>query len=134
MTRIHIAAALLVRDGRALFVHRSPNRVAFPDCWALPGGHVEPGELPHQAVTRECLEELGTPICQPRRIPMTVEVHGVDMHGFLVTRWIGEPMNAAPEEHDDLGWFLPIELRGLRLAHPESLPDLLTAVSLAAHI
>lgn len=64
---------------------------------------------------------------------MTVEVPDVEMHGFLVTRWIGEPMNAAPEEHDDMRWFLPIELRRLSLAHPESLPDLLTAVSLTTH-
>ena len=133
MTRIHIAAALLVRDGRALLVHRRPERAAFPDCWGLPGGHVEPGELPHQAVSRECIEELGTQICQPQRIPMTVEVPDVEMHGFLVTRWIGEPMNVAPEEHDDMRWFLPIELRRLSLAHPESLPDLLTAVSLTTH-
>lgn len=35
------------------------------------------------------------------------------MHGFLVTDWRGEPVNAALEEHDDLAWFRPEDLAEL---------------------
>jgi 8-oxo-dGTP pyrophosphatase MutT (NUDIX family) len=60
---------------------------------------------------------------------MTISDPTLDVHAFLVTRWDGEPVNLAPEEHDDLRWFRPSELAGLKLAHPAGLSSLLSAVS-----
>lgn len=107
------------------------SRRWYPDCWDLVGGHVEPGELPHQAVTRECLEELGVHVHDPLPIPMTVSDPTLDMHAFLVTHWEGEPVNAAPEEHEDLRWFRPSDLAGLTMAFPASLSSILSAVQVA---
>ena len=129
--QIPISVAALVRDGLVLLVHRHPSRQRYPDCWDLPGGHVEPGEPPHQAVSRECLEELGVHVHDPLPVPMTVDDPALDMHAFLVTRWEGEPVNAAPEEHDGLRWFRPSELASLTLAHPAGLPSILRAVQVA---
>ena len=128
---IPIATAALVRHGRVLMLHRHALRQAYPDCWCLVGGHVESRELPHQAVSRECLEELGVRIHNPQPIPMTVSDPHLEMHGFLVTDWVGEPVNAAPEEHDDLRWFRPSDLAAVRTAHPESLSSILSAVRVA---
>jgi 8-oxo-dGTP diphosphatase len=127
-----IAVAALVRDGLVLLVHRHPSRRWYPDCWDLVGGHVELGELPHQTVSRECLEELGVHVYDPLPIPMTVSDPTLDMHAFLITRWEGEPVNAAPEEHDDLRWFRPRDLPDLKIAHPASLSSILSAVQAAA--
>ena len=124
---IHIAAALLVRDGRALLAHRHPARRWYPDCWDLVGGHVEAGESPEEAVRRECLEELGVRVHAPRPIDLNVPDPGLVMHAFVVTRWDGEPANTAPEEHDRLAWFEPDELAGLHLAHPTGLDELMAA-------
>ena len=44
--------AALLRDGRVLLVHRHPLRENYPDCWDLPGGHVESGETPTEAARR----------------------------------------------------------------------------------
>ena len=55
----------------------------------------------------------------------------LDVHAFLVTRWEGEPSNAAPHEHDDLRWFRPSELGGLTLAFPTSLSSILSAIEIA---
>lgn len=128
---IHIATALLVRGGRALLVHRHPSRLAYPDSWALPGGHVERGETPSDAVIRECVEELDVQVYQPQPVPMSVTHSGLRMHGFLVTHWTAEPRNAAPHEHDDIRWFWPSELTTVPLAHPEGLPDILNAIQVA---
>lgn len=128
---ISIAVAALVRDGRVLMVHRHPQRQAYPDSWGLSGGHVEPGESPRQAVIRECSEEIGVQIDQPRPIPMTVNDPSVQMHAFLVTQWTGEPYNAAPAEHDDLRWFSARELLSVKHAHPEALPAILRAIEIA---
>jgi 8-oxo-dGTP pyrophosphatase MutT (NUDIX family) len=62
---------------------------------------------------------------------MTVTDRNLEMHSFLVTRWKAEPFNAAPEEHDDIRWFLPSELAALTLAHPECLPDILNTIRFA---
>ncbi len=131
VARIPISVAALVRDGLVLLVHRHPSRRWYPDCWDLVGGHVESGELPHRAISRECLEELGVQVYDPLPIPMTVSNPALDKHAFLVTRWEGEPFNAAPEEHDDLRWFHPSDLAGLRMADPANLPSILNAVQLA---
>lgn len=132
VAQIPISVAVLVRDGLVLLVHRHPSRQWYPDCWSFSaGGHVEAGELPHQAVSRECLEELGVHVHDPLPIPVTVSDPTLDVHAFLVTRWDGEPVNAAPEEHDDLRWFRPSDLAELKMAHPESLSSLLRAVQVA---
>lgn len=131
VARIPIAVAALVRDGQVLLVHRHPSRAWYPDCWDLVGGHVETGESPHHAVIRECLEELGVRVHDPMPVPMTFNDLTLDVHAFLVTHWDGEPVNAAPDEHDDLRWFFPTELAGLKLADPAALSSILSALEVA---
>ena len=126
-TRVAIATAALIRDGRILLAHRNPMRRWYPDCWDLVGGHIEAGESPEQAVIRECSEELGIRVFDPRPIPMAFTDPGIEMHAFLVQRWEGEPVNAAPDEHDQLRWFEPADLAHLKLADSASLPDILKA-------
>jgi 8-oxo-dGTP pyrophosphatase MutT (NUDIX family) len=128
VAQIPIAVAALVRDGLVLMVHRHPLRRWYPDCWDLVGGHVDSDESPDQAVSRECLEELGIHVHDPLPIPITVSDPTLDMYAFLVTRWEGEPVNAAPEEHDDLRWFRPPDLADLKIAHPASLSSIVDAV------
>jgi 8-oxo-dGTP pyrophosphatase MutT (NUDIX family) len=62
---------------------------------------------------------------------MSVSDPTLDVHAFLVTQWDGEPVNAAPEEHDDLRWFRPTDVADLRLAHPGSRSSILSGIQLA---
>jgi 8-oxo-dGTP diphosphatase len=64
---------------------------------------------------------------------MTVSDPTLDMHAFLATCWEREPVNAAPEEHDDLRWFRPSDLTDLNMAHPASLPSILSIVKVATN-
>jgi 8-oxo-dGTP diphosphatase len=59
MENHQVVAAILRDDDRVLLCHRSPHRQWFPNVWDLPGGHVDAGEQPEEAVRRELLEELG---------------------------------------------------------------------------
>lgn len=53
-----VVAGLLVRDGRVLICQRRPNQPMALQ-WEFPGGKIEQGETPEQALTRELEEELG---------------------------------------------------------------------------
>jgi 8-oxo-dGTP diphosphatase len=50
-----------------------------------------------------------------------------DMQIWLVDRWTGTPVNAAPDEHDAVAWFETSDLDSLLLAN-ESYLSMLTAV------
>lgn len=75
----------------------------YPDFWDLIGGHIEPGETATDAIHRECREELAITIRHPRPIEIPFEPPEVILHGFLITTWDGEPVNAEPEEHIGTG-------------------------------
>ncbi|MHA3701782.1 NUDIX domain-containing protein [Jatrophihabitans sp. YIM 134969] len=117
-----VVGALLVRDRTVLLAHRSPAKRWYPDVWDVVGGHVDPGETPAQALTRELGEEVGvvpTDLGDPlaRIVDPTGQGGGLDIRIWVVRTWAGEPSNLAPEEHDDLRWFTVEQTRGLRLAH-----------------
>lgn len=59
MDRLAVGAVIVNDEGRAFVHRRGPDRQLFPNCWDLPGGHVEEGETPLEALEREVLEETG---------------------------------------------------------------------------
>ena len=54
---IQVVAAIIERNGEVLIGQRRPDQ-SHPLKWEFPGGKVEPGETPEQALTRELQEEL----------------------------------------------------------------------------
>ena len=53
-----VVAALMVRDGQILICQRTRHQ-AMPLKWEFPGGKIEEGEQPREALRRELDEELG---------------------------------------------------------------------------
>ncbi len=58
MKRLDVVAGILWRKGRYLAVRR-PEGARMAGWWEFPGGQIEPGEEPGQALKRELYEELG---------------------------------------------------------------------------
>jgi 8-oxo-dGTP diphosphatase len=113
-----VAAAVLVKSNRVLLCHRHPNRRWYPDVWDIPGGHIDPGETPANAVRRELREELGVEIRIESDHSFRVSDPAPDLtlHIWVVSEWTGEIANLAPDEHDEIGWFSVAELGALELA------------------
>jgi len=55
---VQVVAAIMERDGLILIGQRTPEQ-SHPLKWEFPGGKVEAGETPEQALVRELEEELG---------------------------------------------------------------------------
>lgn len=53
-----VVAALIVKDGKILVCQRTKHQV-MPLKWEFPGGKIEEGEHPREALRRELEEELG---------------------------------------------------------------------------
>jgi 8-oxo-dGTP diphosphatase len=110
---IAVGIGLISRNGRFL-VRRRPEETVYAGYWEFPGGKCEPGELPVEAVERECLEETGMAIVVGRRRCMTLHryPHGlVELHFHDCT-----PAEAASEPEADTGfcWVPAQELTALR--------------------
>ena len=92
---IPVAAAIITRaDGRVLLAQRPPGK-AFAGYWEFPGGKLEPGETPRDALTRELAEELGLEVrrATPWLVQRFVYPHAhVELHFFRVHEWDGEPV------------------------------------------
>ena len=106
---IDAGAGVLVfgADGRLLLVREGYGRGR----WTLPGGYVEPGELPHDAAVREAREEAGitaTPVAVVGLYRFRGE-RTLDVYVFLCSHE-GEAAIAAPEEIADLAWVDPRNL------------------------
>lgn len=84
MKNIYVAAAI-IRGGDRIFATQR-GYGDWKDFWEFPGGKIEPGETPEEALQREILEELDTEIAVGDRL-MTVEYDYPDFHLKMECFW-----------------------------------------------
>ena len=60
MKRIEVVAAVIRKEGKIFATQRGYGE--WKDWWEFPGGKMEPGETPEEALKREIREELSTEI------------------------------------------------------------------------
>ena len=60
MHTIHVVAAIIKSNNRIFATQRAHG--SFAGGWEFPGGKIEPGETPEEALVREIREELDTEI------------------------------------------------------------------------
>jgi 8-oxo-dGTP diphosphatase len=89
------AVALIDVDGRVLLAQR-PAGKSMAGLWEFPGGKVDPGETPEDALVRELAEELGIDTTASCLAPIAFASHGYEtfhllMPLFACRQWRGTP-------------------------------------------
>jgi 8-oxo-dGTP diphosphatase len=106
------ACALIDVDGRVLIAER-PAGKSMAGLWEFPGGKVDPGERPEDALIRELKEELGIVVKEACLAPLTFASHTYEdfhllMPLYVCRRWEG---TVAPHEGQRLAWVRPNRLK-----------------------
>ncbi|HXZ16190.1 MAG TPA: (deoxy)nucleoside triphosphate pyrophosphohydrolase [Roseiarcus sp.] len=107
-----VAAALLDADNRVLLAER-PKGKALEGLWEFPGGKIDAGERPEDALIRELKEELGIAVKAACLAPLTFASHTyADVHLlmplYVCRRWEGF---VQPLDGQALKWVRSKDLR-----------------------
>lgn len=84
---LDVATGVLVHNGR-IFLQKRPEHGVWAGFWEFPGGCVEPGEQPEQAVVREYMEELEFPVVNAGKIALInhgYTTYRINLHCYFLT-------------------------------------------------
>ena len=120
LKRIEVVGAVLVHDGRVFAAKRGPGK-SMAGYWEFPGGKVEAGETPEDALARELREELKIDVTVGEFIVTATHEAGtavIELSTYLCTIIEGVPVLT---EHEEFRWLPVSELSDVEWA-PADIP------------
>lgn len=117
---INVVGAVIRHDDLILCAQRGLTG-SLPGLWEFPGGKIETGESPREALQREIVEELQCRVSVGERV--TTTAHEYDFGIVNLTTFYCELVDGTPvlSEHEAVLWLHPSELRTLKWA-PADIP------------
>lgn len=112
MKKIEVVAAIIRRGHQIFATQRGYGE--FKGWWEFPGGKMEAGETPKQALVREIREELDAEICVGkflRTVEWDYPAFHLTMHCFWCTL---SSASLRLNEHEDARWLTKEELHAVR--------------------
>lgn len=118
--RFNVVGAVIVVNERVLAAKRGPGG-SLPHMWEFPGGKIEDGESPQEALAREIGEELLVDVRVGEEIVSTT--HDYEFGVVTLTTYYCELRSGTPRltEHAALRWLTPDELSSVEWA-PADVP------------
>lgn len=112
------ALCWLVDGTRVLLLRR--RKEPFAGFWTAPGGKLDPGEDPLQAVVREIREETGLALRAPRLRAVASELGG-PLYDWLLFLFTADEFSGRlqPCDEGELAWFERDQLAHIRMADPD---------------
>ena len=112
MKAIEVVAAIIIKDGKVFATQRGYGQ--WQGWWEFPGGKIESGECPQEALVREIREELDAEI-EVGDLLETIEWDYPDfhltMHCFLCSL-LSDSFHL--NEHEAAAWLTPDTLQSVR--------------------
>ena len=103
--QVHVALGIVcckIGQSVQVLITRRPHDTVLGGAWEFPGGKIEPGETPSQAVVRELMEEVGIqvePVKDLTVVEHTYEHAHVHLHPWLCRNVNGDPKNMQVLDH-----------------------------------
>lgn len=121
MKQIKVVGAIIIKEDRILCAQRGETKT-LANLWEFPGGKIEIGETPQQALARELREELMIEVeIQSEKFEETSYTYDfglVNLITYICLLKKGEPQLI---EHITVKWLKPAELNSLDWA-PADIP------------
>lgn len=112
MKSIEVVAAVIIRDNQVFATQRGYGE--WKDWWEFPGGKIEPGECPQEALKREIKEELDAEICVGKLL-QTIEwdypTFHLTMHCFICSL---ESESLHLNEHEASKWLTKDKIKSVQ--------------------
>ena len=116
MIKLVVACALINEYGKVL-INERPVGKDYAGYWEFPGGKVDEGETPEEAIIRELKEEINIDVTGSCLAPLSFTEKQYDNYYVVVLlyvcrRWNGHIM---PMEEQELAWVNPVEIDNFNL-------------------
>ena len=116
MKHYNVVAAVVCHDGKYLCMQKGKTKFEYTSYkWEFPGGKIEPGETPRQALARELMEEMEYPVEVGEELVTVNHEYpdfSITMTAFLCTPK-GDANGFRRREHADSKWCRKDELMWL---------------------
>lgn len=114
---LYVVAAVIHHNGRIYATQRGYGK--YKDGWEFPGGKIEPGETPQEALKREIQEELDIDVHVEDRITV-IEYDYPDFHISLDCYWASIVSGSLVlKEHEAARWLDPTQIDSVNWLPPD---------------
>ena len=119
MSQVRVALkAIIEQDGKILVIKRSANDDIDKSTWDIPGGKIDFGEKPEEALSREIMEETGLKVrlIRPFRTWAFMANEETQVVGItFLAKYVSGEVKLS-EEHEIYKWIEPEAFQGLEAA------------------